>query len=78
MPASQPRISAVLEKPLYEAIRKLASKDKMSVSQKARDLLAEAIELYEDQRIGTIVEERMKKSKRGYSVDEAKKRLGLR
>ncbi len=78
MPATQPRVSAVLEKPLYEAIRRLAARDKMSVSQKARDLLAEALELHEDQKIGALVEERMKKSKRGYSLDEARKRLGIR
>ncbi len=78
MPAVQPRISTVLEKPLYETIRKLAARDKMSVSQKARDLLSEALELYEDQKIGEIVGERMKKSKRGYTLTEVKKRLGIR
>lgn len=48
MPTSLPRVNAVLKPPMYEAIRTLARRDRVSVSQKTRELLAEALELIED------------------------------
>ncbi len=60
MPAKNPRINVVLEKPLYEALRKIAKKEGLSVSLKARDLLREALETYEDRILEDIASEREK------------------
>lgn len=48
MPTGHPRINVVLEKPLYDSIFRLAKKDGVSLSLKARDLIREALELEED------------------------------
>lgn len=60
MPAKNPRINVVLEKSLYEALRKIAKKEGLSVSLKARDLLREALETYEDRILEDIASEREK------------------
>jgi hypothetical protein len=60
MPAKNPRINIVLEKPVYEAIRKIAKKEGVSVSLKARDLLREALETHEDFILESIASEREK------------------
>ena len=48
MPTKQPRVNVVLERPLYEALSRLAHRDGVSLSLKARDLLREALEIEED------------------------------
>jgi hypothetical protein len=48
MPTKMPRLNVVLEKPLYLAIVRLARKDGVSLSLKARDLIKEALESLED------------------------------
>ncbi len=48
MPTKQPRLNVVLEPDAYRAIEKLAKREKMSMSLVARDLLREALNLYED------------------------------
>jgi len=48
MPTKQPRLNVVLEPDAFRAIEKLAKKEKMSMSLVARDLLREALSLYED------------------------------
>lgn len=48
MSTKNPRLNVVLEAPLYSAIRRLARKDGVSLSLKARDLILEALESYED------------------------------
>lgn len=48
MPTKKPRINVVLEKPLFEAIKKIAQSEGVSVSLKARNMLRESIEVYED------------------------------
>ena len=60
MPARNPRINVVLEKPLYESIRRIAKKEGISISLKARDLLREALEIYEDRILESIASEREK------------------
>ncbi len=42
MPANSPRVNVVLERPLYEALKRLAQRDGTSLSLKARDLLRDA------------------------------------
>lgn len=48
MPTSKPRLNVVLDKPVYGSIRTLAERDGISMSLKARDLIREALEIYED------------------------------
>ena len=58
MPTKNPRINVVLEKPLYESIKRLAKKDGVSLSLKARDLVKEALELQEDIGLSRFAEKR--------------------
>jgi hypothetical protein len=60
MPAKNPRINIVLEEPLYKVIARLAQDDHVSLSLKARDLIREALELYEDRLLSSIAEAREK------------------
>ena len=48
MPTKLPRLNVVIEPSTYQSIEKLAKKEKMSMSLVARDLLKEALVLYED------------------------------
>lgn len=48
MPTQHPRLNVVLEKPLYHSVSRLAKKEGISLSLKARDLIREALELQED------------------------------
>ena len=78
MPATHPRISTVVERPLYNTIKRLAEQDDVSVSDKARTLLIAALELLEDAELEALVEKRRKTSKRSYSVAEVKQRLNIK
>lgn len=60
---------------MYEAIRRLAARDEVSVSEKARALLLEALELTEDAALERLVSQRRRGSKRSYSLTEVKRRL---
>jgi len=48
MATKNPRLNVVLEAPLYSSLRSLAQKERVSLSLKARDLIREALESYED------------------------------
>lgn len=48
MPAKNPRLNIVLEEPIYQALERIARRDGASLSQKARDLILEAMEAQED------------------------------
>jgi len=58
MPAKNPRVNVVLERPLYEALSRLARRDGTSLSLKARDLLRDALETYEDLGLDQLAQER--------------------
>lgn len=58
MPTKNPRVNVVLERPLYERIRRLAEKEEISLSLKIRDLIREAIEAQEDEALAEFAEER--------------------
>jgi metal-responsive CopG/Arc/MetJ family transcriptional regulator len=60
MPAKNPRINVVLEKPLYNTIERLATKEGISLSTKVRDLIREALEIEEDVALSAFVEKREK------------------
>ncbi|HSG32601.1 MAG TPA: antitoxin, RHH family protein [Thermodesulfobacteriota bacterium] len=67
MPTKNPRINIVLEKPLYNAIKKIAKKEGISISLKARDFIREALETHEDALLDEIASEREK----GFSKEKA-------
>lgn len=48
MPTKNPRLNVVLEAPLYRALSRLAEKEHVSLSLKARDLIRLAMEYCED------------------------------
>ncbi|MGH2800639.1 MAG: hypothetical protein ACRDM0_23810, partial [Thermoleophilaceae bacterium] len=58
MPAKNPRLNVVLERPLYEELGRLARREGASLSTKARDLLRDALETHEDRALAAIAEER--------------------
>jgi hypothetical protein len=60
MPTKNPRVNVVLEAPLFEAVSRLARKEGVSLSLKVRDLVREAVELYEDEYLSIVAEAREK------------------
>jgi len=60
MPASNPRVNVVLEKPLFAALKRMADRDGVSLSTKLRDLVREALEDFEDSVLLEIAESRSK------------------
>ena len=78
MPTTLPRISTVVERPIYEAVAMLAKKDGVSLSQKARDLLLEALELIEDAGLDAIVERRRKNRGKSIPLAEVKRRFRIK
>ena len=60
MPTKNPRLTAVLEKPLYHWLRQKAKHDGISLSLVVRDLLREAYEREEDAYWVKAGEERLK------------------
>ena len=78
MPTTLPRISTVLERPIYEAVAMLAKRDGVSLSQKARDLLLEALELIEDAGFEAIVQRRRKNRGKSIPLAEVKRRFRIK
>ena len=58
MPANNRRVNIVLERPLYDALLRLARRDAVSLSEKARDLLRNALEVDENVILNEIAAER--------------------
>jgi hypothetical protein len=78
MPTTLPRISTVVDRPIYEAVALLAKRDGVSLSQKARDLLLEALELIEDAGLEAIVERRRKNMGKSIQLAEVKRRFRIK
>jgi hypothetical protein len=78
MPSVHPRVNTVLEPPLYEVVKKLAKRDGVSLSQKVRELVREALELREDAALEELVERRRKNPAPSISHEELKRRLDIR
>ncbi len=78
MPSALPRVSTVVERPLYDTLARLAKKDGVTLSQKARDLLRDSLELIEDAGLEAIVEARAKNRTPSLSHQELKRHLNLR
>jgi hypothetical protein len=70
MPAKNPRINVVLEKPLYQNVERMARKDGVSLSLKVRDLVREALEMEEDIALASIAEHREKTFTRGKALSQ--------
>jgi hypothetical protein len=68
MPARNPRVNVVLERPLYEAVDHLAKEEGVSLSTAVRDLVKEAIEIREDIDLGHLAEARENTLKRSRSL----------
>ena len=68
MPTKNPRINVVLEKPLYDSVRRLAEKEDVSLSLKIRDLVRAALEADEDAALAQFAEEREKSFKRFHAL----------
>ena len=78
MPHVQPRLTAVVEKPLFLQVEGAARRDGVSLSQKVRDLLKHALELEEDRALEALVVERQRLPGKTVSLAAVKKQLKLR
>lgn len=78
MPSVHPRVNTVLGPRLYAAVRGLASHDGVSMSQKIRDLVSEALENYEDAGWETLVRSRRRRKAKWVTLEHVEKQLGLR
>lgn len=78
MPSTHPRINTVLEPPLYRAVKRLADRDRVSLSQKVRDLVRDALELLEDAALEELVSERRRNPAPSIPHAELKQRLRIR
>jgi len=78
VPSSLPRVSTVVERPLYNTLARLARKDGGTVAQKARDLLRDALELIEEAGLEAIVENRVRNRAPSIGHEELKRRLKVR
>jgi len=68
MPARNPRVSVVLERPLYERLQALAQEG-VSVSSVVRDLIREALEIEEDLALAQLAEDRERSWKDSAALD---------
>lgn len=78
MATNNPRINTVLEPPVYKAVEYLAKREGVSLSQKVRDLIVEALELLEDEGLAYLAEKRLKSNGRKQSwipLEEMERRL---
>ncbi len=60
MPTKNPRVNIVVEEPLYNVLNDIATREGVSLSTVARDLIREAIELREDVALAELADTRMK------------------
>lgn len=68
MPTSNPRVNVVLERPLYETLRRVAKRDGVSLSLKVRDLVREALEASEDVVLDELAHERERSFERAKAL----------
>ena len=58
MPAKNPRVNVVLEKPIYSVLHDLADAEGVSMSMLVRDLVKDALEMREDRALADFAAER--------------------
>ena len=68
MPARNPRVNVVLEKPLFDAVGHLAEEEGVSLSMVVRDLVKEAIETREDVDLGRLADTRARTLRRSRAL----------
>jgi hypothetical protein len=68
MPAKNLRVNVVLEKPLYDSVRRLAAKEEISLSLKIRNLVKDALEAQEDVVLAQVTGEREKTFRRARAL----------
>src|SRR5437870_13339371 len=78
MPTKNPRVNVVLERPLYDALGRLARREGSSLSTKARDLIRGALETYEDLALAKVAEERERTLVRSAALTHDEVRRGGR
>jgi len=78
MPSAHPRINTVLEPPVYRTVKRLAVKDGVSLSQKVRDLVREALDLLEDAALEEVVNQRRKNPAASIPHAEVKRRFRIK
>jgi hypothetical protein len=78
MPATNPRIFTVLEKPVFRVVEGLAKRDGVSLSQKARDLIVQALELSEDTGLESIVAGRRKNRAKPVPLEDVLERYNVK
>lgn len=80
MAAKSPRIHTLLEPPLYELVKALARKEGLSLSEEARDLIREAVELREDRALDLFARARRKtfQVRKALTLTELRKRIASR
>ncbi len=69
MPAKNPRINVVLDKSLFQSVERMAKREGVSLSMKARDLLKEALEIHEDVMLNEFAETRETSFKRSDALE---------
>ncbi len=78
MSTKRPRVSAILEPPLFRVVQILARKRGRSLSQEVRDLIRDAVELAEDRALDEFAGARRKSFDVRRSLTIAALRRGLR
>jgi len=78
MPSAGPRVNAVLERSLYSAVRVLARRQGVSMSEMVRRLVREALELEEDAALEELVEKRAANLSPSIPHEEVTRRFGAR
>ena len=58
MPARNPRVNVVLERTVYDTVRRLAHHDGISISSKVRNLVRDALEVDEDAALASLAAKR--------------------
>jgi len=58
MPARNPRVNVVLERPVYDVVKRLARRERISLSLKVRDLVRQGLEAEEDEALISLAQRR--------------------
>lgn len=79
MPTKNPRVNVVLEPPVYRALSACARHEGVSMSLKARDLIREALEQYEDFGLAILTKARLRTYRKSRLLSQAEldHKLGL-
>jgi hypothetical protein len=77
MPTRNPRVNTVLEPPLFRVVERLAKTGGVSLSEKVRDLVREAVELVEDEGLESLARARRRRAPRARLLSHAEVRRRL-